>query len=55
VVATTKWTVIVIGGVLTVAVPVTATLTTRVFLEPFVDFFRVARIAAPFENHTDDQ
>jgi len=54
-VATAILTVIIIGGVLAVAVPGTATVTTRVLLEPCVNFFRVARIAATFDNHADDQ
>jgi len=56
-VATAILTIIVIGGggVLAVAVPSTAAVTTRVLLEPCVDFFRVARIAVPFDNHADDQ
>jgi len=48
-------TVIIIGGVLAVAVPVTTAVTTRVLLEPFVDVFRVARLAVPFDNHADGQ
>jgi hypothetical protein len=43
------WTVV--SGVLAVAVPVTAAVTGRVLLEPFVDISRFARIAVPPENH----
>lgn len=54
-VGTALWTVIIIGGVLTVTMPGTAAVTTRVLLEPCIDFFRVARRAVPFDNHANDQ